>query len=272
MRVNVIISISKCPKYSYSVSLWLLAPTTPYPCISFCLFGQLHPHISTKDIYPLPFSKSLPQPAFSAAFFSPPQLGKCHPGAACLVHYYYKSHSSAPGCSSCPTGLHSHGEKKCLVSVIWDTSLRGVSQFTWGQTGLKFLNLFCSVCSQLFPGVFLPLPRSCCPAASLSPPGPVTLSLPLLLRSDLLPAPSQSFCTFLKELWSCIFFHKPSWASETPSLVSQLPPGSSSASLNPPGLHRTLSLLLLRLKDLIKASLFYSACLGLSTAQSVWHA
>lgn len=117
----------------------------------------------------------------------------------------------------------------------------------------------------------MPLPRSCSPIASLSPPGPHDLSFAFSWE---VPAPSSFPELHHLPLGAAvlIFFHKPTWASVILSHVSQLPSGSSVASLNPPGPHMTLSLLLLRFRDFIKASLSYSKWLGLSTAQSVGHA
>lgn len=63
---------------------------------------------------PTPFPQRLFQSASSAAFSSPPQLVKCHPGVACFFNCN-KNHPGAPGCSSCPTGPLSCGKGMPLL-------------------------------------------------------------------------------------------------------------------------------------------------------------
>lgn len=138
-------------------------------------------------------------PKASSARFPETLLKKCHTGTTYFVcYYYYESHISVPGSSSCPPESQSCWKRH--LSVIRGISPAQGSQ-ALGMSQLKLLSAHLLVFSA----------PSCGPAASLYQGG----------LSQLLWPPPRScllFCNFLK----------PIWAPATLSSVSQLLSGVSS--------------------------------------------
>lgn len=169
--------------------------TRPLPAAPSSWFGS--PEMCMDYLFLLTsatiISDSKLSPSLQLPLPPPAMLLHCdsgHLGAACswvcglLEPTYYRSHASASGGFSCPTGCLSHGMGP-LSFGVWGISLWQVPWSTLGHPGLKFLSpehlfslptcsqlasrtcsvsLACHLCSRLLLGLtlsFLPFPWRC---------------------------------------------------------------------------------------------------------------
>lgn len=120
----------------------LCPPGLPITWVSLLVSDLLHPcgHLSTKDTNPHSFPKSLSQSTSSAVVSYTFLFFYC----ICVtldfpaLSTYYKSYTSVPGHSSCPTGSLScrKGHLSSVISDISDKSLILLADYS----GLKFLS------------------------------------------------------------------------------------------------------------------------------------